>query len=227
MTTALVIDDHPIVLQGCERVLKESDVDHVVLSSSFAEGFRLYRKHSPDVILLDLAVGSDAIGGLTFLRRLRMHDSRTPVLIFSMYDDAMLVTRAIKLGATGYLLKITWQDEFREAFEQVKAGKKYISHELASEIAFLNQQKNENPLHALSLRELSVLNLIVEGKSYGEIAKRLNVSYKTIANTASHIKSKLDAHSLIELVQIAARHLPDIGRAPKGLADSAVNPDEL
>ncbi len=227
MTTVLVIDDHPIVLQGCERVLKEMGVENIHLSPTFSEGFRLYRKHRPDVIVLDLAVHSDAISGLSFLRRLRTHDKQTPVLVFSMYDDAMIVNRAIRLGATGYMLKNSWQSEFCDAFDMIRSGRHYISHELASEIAFLNQQDDENPLRDLSLRELSVLRLIVEGKPYGEIAQTLNVSYKTIANTASHIKSKLDAQSLIELVQIAAQHLPDLGGRGAGASRKSSSQQRL
>jgi two-component system, NarL family, invasion response regulator UvrY len=215
MTTALIIDDHPVVLQGCKRFLEEAGVQEVWTSSSFAKGFGLYRKHQPDLIFLDLAVQSGVLGGLSFVQRFRVHDRQTPIIVFSMHSDPVIVSRAINLGANGYLLKDTWHEEFMEAFQQVRAGGSHISHELASELAFLGIRGSSNPLHALSMRELQVLALIAEGNTYKVISDRLAVSIKTVANTASQIKVKLRATSLTELTHIANRHLPMMGLDPK------------
>ena len=90
----------------------------------------------------------------------------------------------------------------------MRQGKPYLSHEVASEIAFSDTRHSANPLNALTVRELQTLSLISEGKSYGVIADELNISYKTVANTTSQIKSKLGARSLPELMRLAIQHLP-------------------
>ena len=208
MTKVLVIDDHPIVLQGCKQVLEDAGVESVTQAATLVEGFRLYRTNRPDVIVVDLSVRSGALDGISFIRRLRIHDKTTPILVFSMHADPVIVSRTLQVGATGYLLKDTWSDEFIKAFQKVREGQPYISHELASEVAFMEARGTASPLRALTLRELHTLSLIAEGKSYGSIADELHVSYKTVANTASLIKTKLGAKSLPELMRIAIAHLP-------------------
>jgi DNA-binding NarL/FixJ family response regulator len=202
MTKVLVIDDHPIVLQGCKQVLEDAGVESVTQASSLVDGFRLYRSVKPDLIIVDLSVRSGALDGISFIRRLRVHDKKTPILVFSMHTDPVIVARTLQVGATGYLLKDTWSDEFIKAFQKVREGVPYISHELASEVAFMEARGTASPLRALTLRELHTLSLIADGKSYSAI------SYKTVANTASLIKTKLNAKSLPELMRIAIAHLP-------------------
>lgn len=80
MTRVLVIDDHPVVLQACAQLLEDAGVENIVQALSLADGISLYRKHKPDVIIVDLNVGTGALSGLSFIRRLRVHDQRTPVL---------------------------------------------------------------------------------------------------------------------------------------------------
>ena len=78
MTRALVIDDHPIVLQGYRQLLEDAGVEHIVQAQSLADGFRLYRMERPDVIIVDLAMRTGALGVLSFIRRLRLHDQLRP-----------------------------------------------------------------------------------------------------------------------------------------------------
>src|SRR4030042_5929091 len=99
MTRVLVIDDHPIVLQGFRQLLEDAGVDQIVQAQSLADGFRMYRTQKPDVIIVDLAMRTGALGGLSFIRRLRPHYTRTPILVFSMHNDPFIVSRALKIGA--------------------------------------------------------------------------------------------------------------------------------
>ncbi len=210
----LIIDDHPFVLQGCARILEEADVTDVLQSGSLAEGYRQYRAHEPHVIIVDLSIKTAALGGISFVRRLRSHDKKTPVLVLSMHGDPTVIRRALEAGATGYLLKDASSEEFLKAFHTVRSGKPYLSHEVASEIAFSETQINANPLSVLTVRELQMLSLVAEGKSYGAIAEDLDISYKTVANTTSQIKVKLGARSLPELMRIAIQHLPEPSGRP-------------
>jgi DNA-binding NarL/FixJ family response regulator len=204
----LVIDDHPIVIQGCRRLLEDAGVDELLIASSPSEGFRVHRHKRPDMIIVDLAMQSAALGGLSFIRRLRFHDRNTPILVLSMYADRMIVSRALEVGANGYLLKDSVAEEFMTAFRAVRDGRRYLSHELASQIAFMDARGQRNPLSGMSLRELQAISLIADGKPYSEIAEELHVSYKTVVNISAQLKSKLGARSLPELMRLAIRHLP-------------------
>lgn len=205
----LVIDDHPIVLEGIKQLLKHVGVKRILETQSLAEGFRLYRSHKPDVIIVDLAMHTGALGGLSFIRRLRLHDSRTPILVFSMHNDPFIVSRALKVGANGYILKDTPGEEVVLAFQRVREGAPYLSHELASEVAFMEARgQSTNPLRSTTVREMQILSLLADGKPYAQIAAELHVSYKTIANTCSQLKAKLGVRSLPELMRIAIEYLP-------------------
>ena len=206
MTRVLVIDDHPIVLQGCRQLLEDAGVGQIVQAQSLADGFRLYRTQKPDVIIVDLAMRTGALGGLSFIRRLRLHDQRTPILVFTMHSDPVIVSRALEVGATGYVLKDTSSDE--KAFQKVRENRPYLSHDLASEVAFMEARGTTNPLRRMTVRELQTLALVAEGKPYGVIAEHLHVSYKTVANTCTQLKAKLGVRTLPELMRIAIQHLP-------------------
>jgi len=206
--TVLIIDDHPFVLQGCARILEDTKTARVVQAASLAEGYRQYRATKPALIIVDLSIKSATLGGLSFVRRLRMHDKKTPILVLSMHRDPMIVRRALELGVTGFVLKDAPSEEFLTAFHRVRQGKAYLSQEVASDVVFSEARSTTSPFKSLTLRELQTLQLIAEGKPYGIIAQELNVSYKTIANTCSQIKNKLGARSLPELMRIALKHLP-------------------
>jgi DNA-binding NarL/FixJ family response regulator len=212
--SVLVIDDHPIVIQGCRRMLEDLGVSEVHVASSLAEGFRLYRQKRPEMIIVDLSMQSGALGGLSFIRRLRVYDEKTPIMVLSMHSDRMIVSRALEVGANGYLLKDTNPEEFARAFRRVRDGQPYLNHDLASQIAFMEARGDRNPLSRMTLRELQTLTLIAEGKPYISIAEELNVSYKTVVNTCAQLKAKLGVRTLPELMRIAIQHLPTAGNKP-------------
>lgn len=87
------------------------------------------------MIIVDLAMGTGALGGLSFIRRLRLHDQQqTPILVLTMHSDPVIVSRALEVGATGYVLKDTSSDEVLKAFQRVRENRPYLSHDLASEL---------------------------------------------------------------------------------------------
>src|SRR5215831_438459 len=198
MTRVLVIDDHPIVLQGCRQLLEDVGVEQIAQARNLADGFRLYRTQKPDVIIVDLAMRTGALGGLSFIRRLRLHDQQTPILVRTMHSDAVIVSRALEVGATGYVLKDTPFNEILKAFHRVRENRPYLSHDLASEVAFMEARGTTNPLRRMTVRELQTLALVDEGKPYVVIAENLHVSYKTVANTCTQLKAKLNVRTLPE-----------------------------
>jgi DNA-binding NarL/FixJ family response regulator len=160
-----------------------------------------------------------ALNGLSFVRRLRRIDTETPVLVLTMHRDPVVVSRALELGASGYILKDAPPEEFILAFEKVREGKPYLSHDLASDVVFNRIKDKTNTLDRLTPRELQTLALVAEGKPYGEIANDLRVSYKTVANICTQLKSKLGARTRPELMRIALQHLPETARLEAAIKD--------
>jgi len=203
MTSVLIIDDHPIVLQGCRRMLEDAGVKTVLEARDATSGYRLYRRHHPDLVIVDLAMQGGGLGGLEVIRRMRSHDPRARILVFSMHSDPIIAARALEAGATGYVLKDS--NELMKAFDQVRSGTPYLSNDLAMQVALVRTGVRANPLADLTPRELQTLSLLAEGKPYGRIVEELNVSYKTVVNACSQLKQKLNAKNLPELIRVAVQ----------------------
>lgn len=208
MATVLVIDDHPIVLQGCARILEAQGAGTVVSAVNMADGFRQYRTHKPDIIIVDLTMKSGLLSGMSFIRRMRVLNSRIPILVLSMHRDPVIVSRALQAGASGYVLKDTAAEELLRAVQRAREGKPYISDELTTELILMETRGKKHRLQSMTLRELELLSSLAEGKPYGLIAADLNVSYKTVANSVALIKNKLGVRTLPELIRIAIDQLP-------------------
>src|SRR5215475_14431993 len=206
MTSVLIIDDHPIVLQGCRRVLEDAGMEPVLTASDLVAGYRLYRRHQPDVVVVDLAIQGKGLGGLDLIRRIRTHNPRAHILVLSMHNHPMIVARSLEAGACGYVLKDTSSEQLVKAVQQVSTGTPYLDGELAMKVA-LSSSGRGNPLSDLTPRELQVLALLADGKPYDRIANELKVSYKTVVNVSSQLKQKLQARNLPELVSTAVKLL--------------------
>ncbi len=205
MTRVLIVDDHPIVLQGCRRMLQDAGVAEVLEARDVVSGYRLYRRNRPDVMIVDLGMQNRGLDGLALIRRIRAHNPRARILVFSMHSDPVIVARALQAGAIGYVVKDTSAENFMAAFENVRVGSPYLSNDLAVQVALTNAPARQNPLADLTPRELQALSLLAEGKPYSRIAEELNVSYKTVANLSAQLKQKLDARNLPELIRAAVR----------------------
>lgn len=208
MTSVLIIDDHPIVLQGCRRILLDAGVETVTEARDIVSGYRLYRRHRPDVVIVDLSLQGNGLGGLPLIQRIKAHDPRTRILVFSMHSDPIIVSRALKAGAAGYILKDTASKDLLDAFEKVRGGGHYLDNELAMQVALVGSGARRDPLADLTPRELQMLGLLAEGKPYGRIADDLGVSYKTVVNTCSQMKQKLGAKNLPDLIRLAVQLAP-------------------
>ena len=211
----LVIDDHPVIFEATRKLFERVGVSRTLYANRLSQGFRLYRTAKPDLIFIDLFIGGGPLRGLSFIRRLRLVDQHTPIIVLSMHGDPLIASHALKIGANGYVVKDAEPEELIQAFKNVRDGAPYVSHDMASQIAFLaSRQHAGNPLEGISEREAEILSQLAKGKSYRRIADNLLVSYKTVANTTSALKRKLGARSLPELMQIAMRYLPMTGAGP-------------
>jgi two-component system, NarL family, invasion response regulator UvrY len=207
MTKVLVVDDHPIVLQGCRRILEDAGGTTVFEASDVATGYELFRSQRPDVVVIDLSIRDVGLAGLSLIRRINADDPRVPILVLSMHRDPHIVLQALEAGAVGYVLKDTATDDLLKAVQEVQRGNRYLSHSLAIEVAVSRVPPRSQSLSDLTSRELDALTLLAEGKSYDSIAQELNVSYKTVVNISAQLKKKLNVDTLPALVQSAVRLL--------------------
>jgi two-component system, NarL family, invasion response regulator UvrY len=213
MPAILLIDDHPIVLQGCKAVLAEAGFTEIYEAGDLASGYRLYHRKRPQMIVLDLSLQGRGLAGLTLISRIRTRDARTPILVFSMHSDPIIVRRALAAGANGYLLKDTAPEELLDALNAVRRGVPFLSHRVALQVAMLGEGSARAQI---TQRELQTLALVADGMAYAQIAEELGVSYKTVANTCSQLKIKLGATNLPELIRMAIEHVSTAPLKPAG-----------
>lgn len=105
MTSVLIIDDHPLVRQGCRRLLEGAGAEPIFCVDDFVSGYALLREDQPDVVVLDLSFGDGSLAGLSLVRRIRADGLETRVIVFSMHDDRKIVERCLNAGASAYLVK--------------------------------------------------------------------------------------------------------------------------
>jgi DNA-binding NarL/FixJ family response regulator len=208
MTSVLIVDDHPIVLQGCRRVLQDRGLAPIFEARDVETASQLVRRHQPDVIIVDLAMQGGGLSGLSLIQTIRANNPRARILVFSMHSDPIIVSRALQTGATGYLLKDTSSEELVRAVGSVATGTPYLSSDLATQVALVGDSVARNPLADLTPRELQTLGLLAQGKSYGRIAADLNISYKTVVNVCYQLRQKLDVHTLPELIRLSVQLVP-------------------
>lgn len=199
----LVVDDHPIVLQGLRRLAEEAGMARVFEAADIVSAYRLFHRHRPGLVVADLSFRDGGLSGLSLIRRIKALEPETRILVFSMHADPVVVSRALESGALGFVLKDAGSGTVLEAVAAVGLGRGYLPHALATDVAMLNRSVRPAPLATLSARELQVLSLLSQGKSYEAIANALSVSYRTVINASSSMRRKLGAESRAALIRIA------------------------
>ncbi|MGX7708050.1 response regulator [Methylobacterium sp. Gmos1] len=209
MTRVVVVDDHPIVLQGARRLLEDAGAE-VRAAAALPEGYRAILRHRPAVAVIDLAFPGRELAGLALIGRVRKRAPATRVLVFSMHADPAVVARALAAGAVGYVLKDAPAADLVRAYEQVRAGRPYLDGRLATEVALLQADPRRSLLGTLSPRERRILALLADGRGYAAIAEDLSVSYKTVTNACAALRQRLGVATLTELTHFAVRHAADL-----------------
>ncbi len=154
------------------------------------------------------------VSGIEAMRRLMLREPRARVLVFSIHEEPIFPTRAFQAGARGYVTKASAPDVLVSAVRAVAAGDIFVSPDIAQTIALRNILKRDDALRLLSDREFEILRLLALGHSIRDIAERLCLNYKTIANYQSIIRQKLGAETSVQLIRIATENglLSDNGR---------------
>jgi two-component system invasion response regulator UvrY len=202
--TVLLVDDHAVVREGYRRLLEESGRITVVgEAASAAEAYQLFCSLAPNVVVMDIAL--PGVSGIEGMRRILARQPEARVLMFSMYEDAIFVRRALEAGAAGYLTKASAPRVLVEAVDTVASGRRFLGPDVAQTLA-LQPMSAERAAHdLLSAREFEVLKLLVQGCTLNDIAQQLGLNPKTVSNHQSSIKQKLGAETPTQLLRAAMR----------------------
>jgi DNA-binding NarL/FixJ family response regulator len=205
----LLADDHPVVRDGLRALLeREADMSIVAEAADGRETVRLAEEHSPDVVIMDLAM--PIMNGIEATRRIVAKSPHTAVVILSMHQDESYVLGSLNAGAKGYLLKDSMRSEVIEAVRAVSQGRSFLTRKVSAMlqedyISQLRRRGLEDSYELLTGREREILQLIAEGRANKEVASLLNISLTTVETHRTHILQKLDLHSVPELILYAVR----------------------
>ena len=206
----LIVDDHPIVLQGLKQTLADAaDVGEIREAATGQEALDLVRQGDWDAVVLD--IGLPGRSGLEILKDIKRERPRLPVLILSMHPEDQYAIRALRAGAGGYLTKEAATEKLVDAIRKITSGGRFISPDLAERLATELTVDPTGPPHAsLSDREFEVLRLIASGISVGDVADRLSLSVKTVSTYRARILEKMRMKNNAELMQyVLANRLLD------------------
>lgn len=194
----LMVDDHPLLREGVAAVIAgENDMEIVAEAVDGREAIELFRKHRPDVTLMDLQM--PGLGGVETIQAIRTEFPNARFVVLTTYQGDVQALRALKAGAAGYLLKTMLRKDLLDTIRVVHSGRRRIPSEIATELA---EHVGEE---ALSERELNVLRLVASGNSNKLIGAQLDVSEATIKMHMKNILQKLGANDRTHAVTIALK----------------------
>jgi DNA-binding NarL/FixJ family response regulator len=205
----LLVDDHPIVRRGL-RALVDVEPDLEVCSEvdDAPSALRAIDVSKPDVAIVDISLQKG--DGLELVRQIRARWP-LPVLVLSIHDEGLYGERALRAGASGYVMKQEATGAVVNALRHVLKGDLWLSERLSARLlrAYVQGEPGlpaDSPLSILSDRELQVFQLISDGCPTSEISRWLNISRKTVETHRAHIKEKMELRTGLELIQYAARY---------------------
>ncbi len=202
----LIADDHIIVRRGLQHILADAFESLVMGEATNAEeALELVRREDWDIVVLDISMPGRS--GLDALKEMKRDRPNLPVLMLSIHPENQFATRALKAGASGYLVKESAPEELVKAINKAVSGGKYVSASLAEKLAAdLAYAGRPLPHQQLSDREYEVLILLASGKTNSEIAERLSLSTKTISTYRARILDKTGFTSNADMVRYALDH---------------------
>lgn len=198
----LLIEDHPIVRAGCRRLLAERPGAQVIEAETGEAGLSTAATEQPDLVILDLNLPDTR--GLDVLKVLRARADPPRVIVFSMYEEPAFVSAALDAGASAYVSKNDDPDALLDAMDAVGAGGTYLSRALAQKLALARISGTPaHPMDGLTERERELIGLLATGQSLAEVAAALGVSYRTTAELAARLRSRLSLRTNAALIRFA------------------------
>lgn len=192
----LTVDDHPMLREGVAAVIEaQPDMVLVAEATNGRDAIETFRAHRPDVTLMDLQMPD--MNGIDAINAIRSEFPNARIVVLTTYKGDVQALRALKAGASGYLLKSMLRKELLETIRAVHAGKRRIPAEIAMEIA------EHAADDVLSAREIEVLQRVAVGSANKQIAVQLSISEETVKAHMKSILAKLDANDRTHAVTIA------------------------
>jgi DNA-binding NarL/FixJ family response regulator len=203
----LLADDHALLREGVKALLKlAADIEVVGEAADGQQAVEQCRLLEPDVVVMDVAM--PGLGGLEATLAIRKERPRTRILVLTQYDDREYVSRFLKAGVSGYVLKNAAGAELIAAIRAVHRGGLVLDPEVAREAVAEprgTSDEGNDPYELLTDREKQVLRLVAEGLSNKEIATTLDISVKTAMSHRERVMEKLDLHSRTDLIRFAIK----------------------
>lgn len=196
-----IADDHALFRNGlCSLLEKYEDIQVLGAVADGNELIQTFREgHIPDIVLLDLSM--PGMNGFEVLKVLKKKYPTVRCIAISMYDDGTYITRCVRAGAYGYLIKNADESELIHAIRQVEKGHKYYNQEISEKM--IHVMATEGDVKKLSKKEAEILDLLAEGKTTKEIAVQLFISTRTVETHRANMLKKLNVKNVAELVNKA------------------------
>lgn len=205
MITVMVVDDHELVRSAVEHLINSQEGLRVVgTARSGEDALHLLATTAVDVMLLD--VNMPGIGGVETGRRVLRRYPKIKIIALSVYDQGPVPQQLLRLGVHGYLAKSCPVSEMIQAIRQVQQGKRFVSSEVARNIALNDKEMGEPPFEMLSRREMQIVLLTLRGDTPTEMARTLALSPKTINTYRYRAYEKLAVDNEMELFHLALKH---------------------
>ncbi|MBB3387962.1 two-component system nitrate/nitrite response regulator NarL [Rhizobium sp. BK275] len=202
--SVILVDNHPLVLEGLRAVLETYEHIKVVGTAEAVQaGLDISTRQSPDIVLLD--INMPQISGIDAIELFKGAAPSTKVLMLSMHDSREYISASVLKGASGYILKDVPNEEIVRAIETVAAGGTYFSTGV-SEVLLQQRRKQDNDPLPITAREREILTHLAMGRSNRDIAGLLNLSVATIETHRKTIKRKLGVSTTADLTRIAIEH---------------------
>jgi DNA-binding NarL/FixJ family response regulator len=194
----LCVDDHPLFREGIAAVIAhQKDMQLVAMAATVKEAIEEFRRHEPDVTLMDLRLPD--MSGISAVASIRTDFPEARVIMLTTFEGDVEIQRALLAGARGYLLKSTPREELVEVIRKVHSGRKHLPNEVAQSLA---EHISSN---SLTEREIEVLQQIAKGERNRDIGERLSISEETVKVHIKHIMDKLGAKDRTQAVAIGIR----------------------
>lgn len=198
----LVVDDHPMVLEGMRSMLAEIDFVAIAgLAQNAYQAMELIKGHMPDIVITDISMPE--ISGIELAAKIRKEHPVVKVIAMSTFNERSYISQMVQQGASGYLLKSASKEEIEAAILTVAAGKLYMSLDL--ELSRQDRQEIKK-MPVLTSREQEVLLLIAEGFTNAQIAEKLFVSPYTVDSHRKNLLTKFEVNNTAGLIKLAVRN---------------------
>ena len=217
--TLVLVDDHVVVRHGLRLVLEELGFKVVGEGSDGLEAIELVDKLKPNILLCDLMMGK--MNGLEVTRQVSKKYPATSVIVLSMYSDESYVIEALRAGAKAYILKDSSPEELKQTINEVLKGKHYLGSPFSEKAISIYMERTQNITEdeytTLSNREREILQMVAEGMTSIQIAKKLYLSPRTVDAHRAKMMRKLNLHTKVDLIRYAQRRgiIPNENIIPK------------